>query len=114
MYIERDTTYYMYICMYVYMYIYIYTDIERDIYIWLLDNKLEEALVGGGDDTLGIPHRAQISQFELFELILLLKLDERFPVERFQAAVSQSAVPSSPLTLGRLLDKSGLRCLECA
>ena len=36
--------------------------------------------LGRGDDTVGNPHRAQISrstisQFELFELILLLKLD---------------------------------------
>ena len=38
--------------------------------------------------------RAQISQFEPFELILLLKLDKQFPVERFEAAASQSAVPS--------------------
>ena len=28
-------------------------------------------------------------QFELFELILLLKLDEQFPVEQFEARVSQ-------------------------
>ena len=34
--------------------------------------------------------RAQISQFELFELVLLLKLDEQLPVERFEATVSQS------------------------
>ena len=37
--------------------------------------------------------RAQIGPFELFELVLLLKLDKRLPVERFKAAVSQSAVP---------------------
>ena len=51
---------------------------------------------GRGDDTVGNPHRAQIYQFELFELILLLKLDEQFPVEQFEAAVSLSAVPSPP------------------
>ena len=33
------------------------------------------------------------AQFELFELILLSKLDKPFPVERFEATVSQSAVP---------------------
>ena len=49
------------------------------------------------DDTDGNPHRAQIYQFELFELILLLKLDKRFTVEQFEATVSQSAVPSPPL-----------------
>ena len=40
--------------------------------------------------------RAQIYQFELFELILLLKLDRRLPIEQFEATVSQSTVPSSP------------------
>ena len=55
---------------------------------------------GRGGDTVGNPHRPQISRFELFELILLLKLGKRFPVERFEAAVSQSAVPSPPLTCG--------------
>ena len=32
---------------------------------------------GRGDDTVGNPHRTQICQFELFELILLLKLDKQ-------------------------------------
>ena len=54
-------------------------------------------LFGRGDDTVGNPHRAQISQFELFELILSLKLDKQFPVEQFEATVSQSTVPSPPL-----------------
>ena len=39
-----------------------------------------------------------MSQFELFELILLLKEDKRFPVEQFEATVSQSTVPSPPLS----------------
>ena len=50
-----------------------------------------------GDDTVGNPHRAQMSQFELFELIRLLKLDKQFPLEQFEATVSQSTVPSPPL-----------------
>ena len=50
-----------------------------------------------GDETVGNPHRAQISQFELSELILLLKLDKQFPVEQFEATVYQSTVPSPPL-----------------
>ena len=54
---------------------------------------------GRGDDTVGNPHRAQISQFELFELILLLKLDKQFPVEQFEATVSQSTVPSPLLSI---------------
>ena len=51
---------------------------------------------GRGDDTGGDPHGAQISQFELFELILLI-FDKQLPVEQFETAVSQSAVPSPPL-----------------
>ena len=51
---------------------------------------------GRGDDTVGNPHRGQISQFELFELVLFLKLDKRFPVERFETTASQSTVPSPP------------------
>ena len=35
---------------------------------------------GRGDDTVGNPHRAQISQFDFFELILFSKLDKPFPV----------------------------------
>ena len=54
--------------------------------------------LGRGDDTVGNPPRAQISQFELFELILFLKLGKQFPVEQFEATASQSAVPSPPLS----------------
>ena len=49
-----------------------------------------------GYNTVGSPPRAQISQFELFELILFLKLDKQFPVEQFEATASQSTVPSPP------------------
>ena len=52
---------------------------------------------GRGDDSVGNLHRAQIYQFELFELILLLKLGKQLPVEHFDATVSQSTVPSPPL-----------------
>ena len=50
-----------------------------------------------GDDTVGNPHRSRISQLELFELVLLLKLDKRFPVKQFEATASRSTVPSHPL-----------------
>ena len=50
-----------------------------------------------GDDTVGNPPRAQTYKFELFELILLLKLDKQFPIEQFEPTVSQSTVPSPPL-----------------
>ena len=46
-----------------------------------------------GDDTVGNP---QIVRFELFELILLFKLDKQLPVEQFEATVSQSRVPAPP------------------
>ena len=39
-------------------------------------------------------------QLSCFELILLLKLDKQFPVEQFEATVSQSTVPSPLLFLG--------------
>ena len=58
---------------------------------------------GRGDDTFGKPHRAQVSQSELFDLkvlkssfsslYFLLKLDKQFPVEQFKATVSQSIIP---------------------
>ena len=57
---------------------------------------LRQTLFGRGDDTVGDPHRAQISQFELFELSILSELDKQFPVEQFEATVSQSTVPSPP------------------
>ena len=64
-----------------------------------------------GEDKVGNPHRAQIARFELFELnffelILLLKLDKHLPVEQFEAAVSQSTVPSPPLKVARAEDAS--------
>ena len=56
------------------------------------------ARLGRGDDTVGNPHRAQTYEFELFELIPLLRLDKQFPVERFEPTASQSAAPSRPST----------------
>ena len=38
-----------------------------------------------------------------YELVLLLKFDKQLPVERFEAAVSQSAVPSPPLINAMLI-----------
>ena len=67
--------------------------------------RAEEAL-GRGDDAVGNPHRAQIYKFEL---VLLLKLDKQFPVEQFDATVSQSTVPSPPLrpSSGRAAPRTG-------
>ena len=68
--------------------------------------------IGRGDDTVGNPHRAQISQFELFELILSLKLDKQLAVEQFEATASQSAVITPPPRAGGGLMVSGVgpRC----
>ena len=48
----------------------------------------------GGMMGFGKPHRGQMSQFEFFELIPLLKLDKQFAVEQFEATVSQSTAPA--------------------
>ena len=64
---------------------------------WRRETCRPEAQLGRGDDAVGNPHRAQISQFELVELILLSQSDKQLPVEQFEAAVSQSTVPSPPL-----------------
>ena len=50
--------------------------------------------------------RTQISQFELFEPIPLLILDKQFPVERFEAVVPQSAVPSPPIIINSIIISS--------
>ena len=78
-------------CVYIHIYIYIYIHIHICLSY--------QASIGRGDATVGNPLRAQISRFELFELILLLKLGEQLPVERFEATVSQLAVPSPHLTV---------------
>ena len=97
---------YIYTHTYVYIYIYIHTYTHTHyiyIHIWSLFNSSwnlrtgRSPRFGRGDDTVGNPHRAQIYQLELFELILLLKFDKQFPVEQFEATVSQSTVPSRPL-----------------
>ena len=74
------------------------------------DNNDNNKGVRRGDDTVGNPRRAQISQFELFELILVSKLDERFPVEQFEATASQSTVPYPPLLKAR---KVVIKCSSC-
>ena len=56
-----------------------------------------KGLFGRGDDTVGNPHRAQISQFEVFELNLVWKLDKQFPVEQLEAtsiSVNSTLPPS--------------------
>ena len=51
-----------------------------------------------GDATVGNPHRAPVYNLELFELFSL-KLDRQLCIEQFEAAVSQSAVPSPRLNI---------------
>ena len=92
-------------------------------YFWLLWTSFEHCwllvaigaqrgILGRGDDTVGSPHRAQISQCEFFELVLLLKLDKRFPVEQFEATVSQSTVPCPPLITGLQTGSGPGLCLQ--
>ena len=86
----------------------------------------DAADVGRGDDSVGKPSssshlsirvfRAQFSLLELFELVLLLKLDQQFPVEQFEATVSRSTVSSPPLLrrrLRRALTRRGVARARC-
>ena len=70
-------------CIYIYIYIhnlyinvYVYRELDllRDAVLGLVHEEDAGEVCGcsegGGDDTVGDRHRAQISQFELFELIL--------------------------------------------
>ena len=84
------------ICVYIYIYIYIYIHVYVCTYIYIyiyIYNRLStEVTLGRGDPSvcpLGVFIEALIefdfSQFELFDLILLLKFDKRLPVQRFEA-----------------------------
>ena len=125
---------YIYICIYIYIYIYAYTWARRP---FLPPPALARALpgapreyinsnsssssssssIGRGDDSVGNPYRAQISQFELLEHYPFVYWDwtngslssNSRQVDRFEAAVSQSAVPSPP-SYGRF-PKFHLVCL---
>ena len=90
---------YAYVCIYIYIYIYTYIH----IYIYMYVRRFSlESFGKGDDDTVGNPHRAQcFYKFGLFELILLSKLDKHFPVEQFEATISQSTVPSPSQSFGR-------------
>ena len=65
------------------------------------DTGINWQLSQGGDDTVGHPHRSQNCQFELFELIISLKLDNKFSIEQFEPTVSQSTVSSPFLNYER-------------
>ena len=65
-------------------------------------------LLGRDDDMVGNAHRAQIVQFELFELILLLNLVKLLPVEQVEATVYQSTVPSPPLSYTVMTPRCGV------
>ena len=61
-----------------------------------MDITEEVINLGRGEDTLGNPHQGQVSQSELCEFILSLKLDKQLSIEQFEATLSQSTVPSPP------------------
>ena len=51
--------------------------------VFIQDGKAaaeRRSYLGRGDGTVGDPHRAQVVQFELSELILLLNLDKQFSI----------------------------------
>ena len=50
----------------------------------------------------GKPSSSSNCSFELFELILLSKVNTQFSIEQFEPTVSQSKVPSPPLTGGAI------------
>ena len=80
-------------------------------------NSFSNDTVGrGGMTQLETLIELDIFQFELFELILSLKLDKRLPVEQFEATVSQSTVPSpllvrkvNPTCRARRLKRTNIR-----
>ena len=93
------------------MYIYIYTHIYMYILILFVRLCLMMSMTTYAVRRAVRVVRVRIYPFELFELILLLKLDAQCPAEQFErfgAAVSQSAVPCSPLTLA-LVMRSAIR-----
>ena len=105
-YMSRCLDVYEYVLnMFMHIYIYIYMSVCLD------DVYMSLCLLGRGDDTVGNPHKAQFCQFELFELILLLKLNKQLPVEQFEATVSQSTVPSPPpSSIQQLSRDTSARC----
>ena len=115
-YIYMYTYIYIHIYIYIYVYTYIYIYMSLSLYIYICIHTYIYIYIyiyrkGGCDDTVGNPHRAQISSFELFELkIINASLSSLLPSylnqansslssksRRFEAAVSQSAVPSPTL-----------------
>ena len=51
-------------------------------------NKSACIQVRRADDTVGNPHRAQICQFEFFELFLLFNVDNHLSIEQFELTAS--------------------------
>ena len=87
------------VCMYVYIYIYTHRPQGRH------GSRTGARCCRKGGDTVGNPHRAQVSQFEPFELILLFKIGKKFPVEQFEATASQSTVPPPSYAGGNHRDR---------
>ena len=66
---------------------------------------------GRGDDAVGSPRRAQISQFDLFKLVLLLRLDKQIPVESNIILINTPSPPTKSLDV-RGFDSSKLLILR--
>ena len=112
---------FMYMYMYVYIYIYIYIHAHNMYICWLhtcgherrsprrpprrpAAGGLKSSCASddrgpseGGDDAVGNPRRAQISQFELFEVFVLSEVCNQFSIEQFEPAASQSEASSPPI-----------------
>ena len=69
----------------------------------------DRAALSRGESTGESLIELKFLKFDVFELILSLKLDKQFSIEQFEAAISQSTVHSPPLFISLL--GSGAICL---
>ena len=65
---------------------YISLPLSLSLYIYIYSR------IGRGDDTVGSPHRAQISQFELFGLKVLNSSFSSFPLTEVRRRVSYRTI----------------------
>ena len=93
MYTHTHVHIHMYIHIHnIYIYIYIHTHGRA-----ASESLPQRPMCGRGDDTVGKPHRARISQFELFELVLLM---------RFRQAILYRAIRADSISVNSILPPS--------
>ena len=105
----------MYVCIYIYIFVAPRLGHQERGHRRQLRPAVQRGGLGRGHDTVEKPPSsskfsirafpAQIDQFELSELVLLLELDKQFPVEQFEAsrAIRGSSISVS-ITLPPLKD----------